>query len=99
MNASNNAGDTPWHWATNMGNTEAAELLERVRGWRPRAASLFQEFNSACRGGCTPYMRSLDLFGGRQQYGATKEKGQVLVQEHVPKVKVSLRPRGQLLAL
>jgi ankyrin repeat protein len=53
VNASNNAGDTPWHWATNMGWSEMAALLERN--------------------------------------GASKQKGQVLVPEHVPKVKVRLR--------
>jgi hypothetical protein len=52
VNASNNAGDTPWHWATNMGWGEVAGLLERN--------------------------------------GASKQKGGVLVPEHVPKVKVRL---------
>jgi ankyrin repeat protein len=50
VNASNNAGDTPWHWASNMGWGEVAGLLERN--------------------------------------GASKQKGGVLVPEHVPKVKV-----------
>jgi ankyrin repeat protein len=53
VNASNNAGDTAWHWAVNMGWGEVASLLERN--------------------------------------GASKQKGQVLVPEHVPKVKVSTR--------
>ena len=30
VNASNNAGDRPWHWARNMNHTEVMELLERV---------------------------------------------------------------------
>ncbi|PNW77453.1 hypothetical protein CHLRE_10g437250v5 [Chlamydomonas reinhardtii] len=49
VNASNNAGDRPWHWARNMGHTGVMAILE--------------------------------------QHGAVKERGKVLVQEHVPKVK------------
>lgn len=30
LNASNNAGDRPWHWAKNMGHTEVMEFLEKV---------------------------------------------------------------------
>ena len=30
INASNNAGDTPWHWASNMGNEDVMTLLEKV---------------------------------------------------------------------
>lgn len=30
VNASNNAGDRPWHWARNMGHTAVMELLEKV---------------------------------------------------------------------
>ena len=31
VNASNNAGDRPWHWARNMDHPAVMELLERVR--------------------------------------------------------------------
>jgi ankyrin repeat protein len=31
VNASNNAGDTPWHWAKNMGHGEVMKVLEQVR--------------------------------------------------------------------
>lgn len=31
VNASNNAGDTPWHWAQNMGHQDMMSLLEKVR--------------------------------------------------------------------
>ena len=31
VNASNNAGDRPWHWARNMGHNGVMDLLERVR--------------------------------------------------------------------
>jgi len=31
VNASNNAGDRPWHWARNMDRPDVMELLERVR--------------------------------------------------------------------
>ena len=34
--ASNNAGDRPWHWATNMGHDEVADLLLSMAG--PKAA-------------------------------------------------------------
>lgn len=30
VNASNNAGDTPWHWAQNMGHEEVMTYLEEV---------------------------------------------------------------------
>ena len=30
VNASNNAGDTPWHFAQNMGHKEMMQLLEKV---------------------------------------------------------------------
>lgn len=30
VNASNNAGDRPWHWARNMGHTAAMAALEKV---------------------------------------------------------------------
>lgn len=30
INASNNAGDRPWHWARNMGYDDAMEMLEQV---------------------------------------------------------------------
>lgn len=31
INASNNAGDRPWHWARNMGYADMMEMLEQVR--------------------------------------------------------------------
>ena len=31
VNASNNAGDRPWHWAKNMGQTDIMDLLKQVR--------------------------------------------------------------------
>ena len=30
LNASNNAGDTPWQWAANMRHDEACDLLEKL---------------------------------------------------------------------
>lgn len=30
INASNNAGDRPWHWARNMGYDDMMEMLEQV---------------------------------------------------------------------
>lgn len=30
LNASNNAGDRPWHWAQNMGHKDVMEFLEKV---------------------------------------------------------------------
>ena len=39
VDASNNAGDRPWHWAHNLGHTAMLELLEKVRAalcWAPR---------------------------------------------------------------
>ena len=41
VNASNNAGDTPWHWAQNMGHQDMMALLEKVGGcifhWEPES--------------------------------------------------------------
>lgn len=31
VNASNNAGDRPWHWARNMSHKDVLELLEKVK--------------------------------------------------------------------
>ena len=31
VNASNNAGDRPWHWAQNMGHEAMMKFLEKVR--------------------------------------------------------------------
>lgn len=31
VNASNNAGDTAWHWARNMSHQGVMKLLEQVR--------------------------------------------------------------------
>lgn len=31
LNASNNAGDRPWHWAKNMGHKDVMEFLEKAR--------------------------------------------------------------------
>lgn len=31
VDASNNAGDRPWHWAHNLGHTAMLDLLEKVR--------------------------------------------------------------------
>ncbi len=36
IDASNNAGDRPWHWAHNLGHTAMLALLEKAR---PAAAS------------------------------------------------------------
>lgn len=49
VNASNNAGDTPWHWAENMRNSDMCEFLVKN--------------------------------------GANKTLGQVIVPEHIPKIK------------
>ena len=32
INASNNAGDRPWHWAQNMGHDDIQDLLVKVTG-------------------------------------------------------------------
>lgn len=49
VNASNNAGDTPWHWADNMRQEEMSDFLVKN--------------------------------------GATRRQGNVIVPEHIPKVK------------
>lgn len=49
LDASNNAGDRPWHWARNMGHDGIMQFLEKN--------------------------------------GASKDQGDVLVQDHIPKVK------------
>ena len=37
VNASNNAGDRPWHWARNMDHQDVMALLERVRSIMPQS--------------------------------------------------------------
>jgi len=37
VDASNNAGDRPWHWAHNLGHTAMLTLLEKARPAAPRA--------------------------------------------------------------
>lgn len=36
INSSNNAGDRPWHWAQNAGQTEMLEYLEQVQNFQQR---------------------------------------------------------------
>jgi ankyrin repeat protein len=48
INASNNAGDTPWHWATNMGHGEVAELLVKVGGRQGRGRGRGEPDCGAC---------------------------------------------------
>ena len=45
VDASNNAGDRPWHWAHNLGHTAMLDLLEKVRC--RRNFSLLQIVNAA----------------------------------------------------
>eukprot|EP00983_Pelagomonas_calceolata_P006264 207572-Pelagomonas_calceolata.AAC.3 len=83
INASNNAGDTPYHTALYMGNEEAMLALEKVR--------------KACAGvprGCLTGSENvwvqIRAKSTALRAGASKAAGKVLVQEHVPKVKVSI---------
>lgn len=39
VNASNNAGDRPWHWARNMGHTGVMAILEQVGAGRGSVAA------------------------------------------------------------
>ncbi|KAL4450555.1 hypothetical protein ABPG77_000911 [Micractinium sp. CCAP 211/92] len=43
VNASNNAGDRPWHWARNMGHTEVMAFLEKNGGSREQGHVLVQD--------------------------------------------------------
>ena len=74
VDASNNAGDRPWHWADNMGHEDVKALLTKARGRARRVDA---------RGARHPLT-------GRAcaQKGARIDQGQVLVQDHVAKVKV-----------
>ena len=73
INASNNAGDRPWHWARNMGHADMMEMLEQV--WYIPWQHMV-EF--------TPEATSVSVL----QNGAVTEQGKVLVADHIPKVKV-----------
>jgi hypothetical protein len=85
VNASNNAGDTPWHWATNMGHEGVMALLEKVRDSRGESrAARHRRAPAAAAAHPPPPPRHLRP---RPQAGASKQQGQVLVQDHVPKVK------------
>jgi len=93
VNASNNAGDTPWHWARNMGHQGMMELLEKVGGKHNisglRSALNDQNPDLSDITAVLAWDKSLHLDPNHRQRGATKQKGKVLVQEHVPKVKAS----------
>lgn len=43
VNASNNAGDRPWHWAKNMGHTGVMSLLEKAGASRENGFVLVQD--------------------------------------------------------
>ena len=73
VNASNNAGERPWHWAKNMGHTHIMEFLEKV--------SFEKNENSL------PNFQLKANFSSSMQAGAARDLGEVLVQDHVPKVK------------
>ena len=84
VNASNNAGDRPWHWAKNMRHEEMMAFLEKVR---------LPSFLSFCwsrvfRRAMLTHPNSSFFFPlAALQSGASKDSGQVLVPDHVPKVK------------
>ena len=84
VNASNNAGDRPWHWAKNMRHEEMMAFLEKVR---------LPSFLSFCwsrvfRRAMLTHPNSSFFFPlAALQSGASKDIGQVLVPDHVPKVK------------
>lgn len=93
VNASNNAGDRPWHWAHNMGHDGVMQLLEKVmrqtfRGQIPPASNPEPDQTAVSRAALpprvlTPKVSVLPML----QAGASTEQGKVLVQDHVPKVK------------
>ena len=92
VNASNNAGDTPWHWAANMGHEGVMALLEKVRDWRAqsRAARHAPAAHHAPAAALPPPPITRPTNSNSTpstQAGASKQQGQVLVQDHVPKVK------------
>lgn len=43
VNASNNAGDRPWHWAENMGHKGVMSLLEKAGADREHGLVLVQD--------------------------------------------------------
>ena len=75
-NASNNAGDRPWHWADNMGHESREGAAITGMPWQALQA--------------LPILLAQNITGclTAMQKGAKPEPGQVLVQDHVPKVKV-----------
>lgn len=81
INASNNAGDRPWHWAQNMGHQDVMKFLEQVG---VRALVYIKENGTAV---FTTVHSSLLYSLPPPQNGASKDAGQVLVQDHIPKVK------------
>jgi len=109
VNASNNAGDRPWHWARNMDHPDVMELLERVRS-RPlgypagaapgttcriaRAIGLVRVVifppvgQTQARVSCRILQPYLKVVADVMQNGASREQGQVIVPDHIPKVKV-----------
>ncbi len=48
INASNNAGDRPWHFARNMGHNDVMEFLEKVGGARGTCDGSCVSFGLGC---------------------------------------------------
>ena len=86
VNASNNAGDRPWHWADNMGHDDVKALLTQASPASDLVVPLLPLVLSVAL--LQPPVPGIDQ-GDLPQKGAKLEHGQVLVQDHVPKVKVS----------
>lgn len=101
MDASNNAGDRPWHWARNMGQDDMMKLLETV-SCRSAVLSLLQLWWHFSDPNLIKYClpcplqhqkapcRTAEVYVLLLQAGANTEQGKVLVSDHIPKVKVSI---------
>ena len=101
VNASNNAGDRPWHWAQNMDHDDMMAFLEKVRS-AMRCACGVSVYTCCCTHaylmGASAVLNQYYILWLKEalaadcmhvlQNGAKTGQGDVLVPDHVPKVKV-----------
>merc|ERR1719375_2554410 len=81
VNASNNAGDTPWHWAHNMRQDDMMAFLEKNGASKTAGLVLVQDnvpkVNASNNAGDTPWhwaqnMRQDDMMAFLEKNGASK---------------------------
>ncbi len=84
VNASNNAGDRAWHWAQNMDHEDMMAFLVKVCPTPGGGASYMEMLMGIAGAGTIAKVMECACM----QNGAKTAQGDVLVPDHIPKVKV-----------